>query len=172
MDKSSPVTVLIAFDSRGGLIEQLAQAIAVGVDSAPGARAVLKRIDDCTREDLFAASALILGSPNWSGITGKMKAWMDGLGDLWAERQMEGKIGAAFTAGASRSAGIEFTLLTLIHWMLANGMLIAGLPWTESLRDSGSYYGATATGAIRAIDLELGRQLGARVAELARRNRV
>ncbi len=158
--------VLIVFDSRGGLIERLAQGVAQGVAAVPGVTARLSRIDDTTKADLEKADAIILGSPNWSGITGKMKQWMDGLGDLWSEGQIKDKIGAAFTAGSSKSAGIEFTLLTMIHWMLAGGMVIAGLPWNEGMRTTGSYYGATATGAVQEADLEQARALGKRVAEL------
>ena len=135
----------------------------------PGATAKLRRIDDAVKEELFAADAVIFGSPNWSGITGKMKQWLDQLGDLWSEGQLVNKIGAAFTAGSSRSAGIEFTLLTLFHWMLAGGMLLCGLPWNERMRSTGSYYGATASGSVEEDDLEQARELGRRVAELATR---
>lgn len=161
--------VLVLFDSRGGLIEQLAGAVGQGVDSVHGASASLKRIDDATRDDLFQADAIIFGSPNWSGVTGKMKQWLDSVGDVWSEGHLVNKIGAAFTAGSSKSAGIEFTLLTLIHWMLAGGMLIAGLPWNERMRTTGSYYGATASGTVQPDDLEQARALGRRVAELALR---
>ena len=161
--------VLVVFDSRGGLIETLAQGVAEGVESVKGATLRLLRIDDATKQDLFAADAIVLGSPNWTGITGKLKQWMDDQGDLWAEGQLRNKIGAAFTAGSSKSAGSEFTLLMLIHWMLAGGMIIAGLPWNEEMRTSGSYYGATAAGSIEPVDLEQARRLGRRVAELALR---
>ncbi len=161
--------VLVLFDSRGGLIEQLARGVGQGVESVPGATARLLRIDDAAREDLFAADAVVFGSPNWSGITGKMKQWLDQAGDVWAEGQLLNKVGAAFTAGSSKSAGIEFTLLTLIHWMLAGGMIVAGLPWSERMRTTGSYYGATASGSVEPDDLEQARALGRRVAELAAR---
>ncbi|MCH8283395.1 MAG: NAD(P)H-dependent oxidoreductase [Chloroflexi bacterium] len=163
------IQVLVLFDSRGGLIEQLAQGVGQGVESVDGASPRLLRIDDATREDLFQTDALVLGSPNWSGITGKLKQWLDGVGDVWAEGQLTDKIGAAFTAGSSRSAGIEFTMLTLMHWMLAGGMLIAGLPWNELMRTTGSYYGATAAGAVQEDDLAQARSLGRRVAVLALR---
>ena len=145
----------------------MAQAVGDGVGGVAGATASLKRIDDAAKEELFRADAVILGSPNWSGITGKMKQWMDDLGDLWSEGQLVNKIGAAFTAGSSKSAGIEFTLLALFHWMLAGGMIICGLPWNERMRSTGSYYGATASGSVQDEDREQARELGKRVAELA-----
>ena len=48
-------------------------------------------------------------------------------------------------------------------------MVIVGLPWTERMRTSGSYYGATSAGDISPEDLEQARELGARVARLAMR---
>ena len=163
--------VLIVHDSHrpGSLIEQLAQSVAAGVDQVPGAQSRVLHVNDLTREDLARSAALVLGSPNWSGISGNLKQRLDDLGDLWAEGVLTDKIGAAFTAGTSRHAGIEFTLLTLIHWLLAGGMIFAGLPWEESMRTSGSYYGATAAGSVQDADRAQAERLGRRVAEVAKR---
>ena len=49
--------------------------------------------------------------------------------------------------------------------MLACGMLIVGLPWSERMRVSGSYYGATAAGTVTEDDLAQAWDLGARLAE-------
>ena len=73
----------------------------------------------------------------------------------------------AFTASDGRHSGTEFTLLNVLHWMLGNGMLIVGLPWTPVMARAGAYYGATATGAITNEDLDQARALGKRVAEYA-----
>jgi len=162
------VHILVLYDSRGGLIEKLAHGVGEGV-RLTGAEARLLRIDDAKKEDLFAADGVVFGSPNWSGITGKMKQWLDGVGDVWAEGQVLNKVGAAFTAGSSKSAGIEFTLLTLIHWMLAGGMVVAGLPFNERMRTTGSYYGATAAGTVTEDDLAQARVLGKRVADMTLR---
>ena len=163
------VEVLVLYDSRGGLIEQLAKGVGEGVAQVPDAAARLRRIDDAVREDLFRADAIILGSPNWTGITGKMKLWMDNAGDMWSEGQLVNKVGAAFTAGSSKSAGIELTLLMLFHWMFAGGMVVCGLPWNERMRTTGSYYGPTAAGSVQPDDLANARALGRRVAEIATR---
>jgi NAD(P)H dehydrogenase (quinone) len=165
----TPVSVLLIFDSRGGLTEQLAEAVADGVRSVEGAELRYRRLDDAHVEELREADALILGSPNWSGMTGKLKEWMDYSGDLWETGELAGKVGAAFTAGWSRSAGTEATLLQLLHLLLAQGMIIVGLPWSERMRRSGSYYGATAHGEVTDDDREQARALGRRVAETALR---
>jgi NAD(P)H dehydrogenase (quinone) len=46
-------------------------------------------------------------------------------------------------------------------------MLIVGLPWSDRMRVSGSYYGATAVGEVTDDDRAQARELGRRVAELA-----
>ncbi|HEY7270885.1 MAG TPA: NAD(P)H-dependent oxidoreductase [Dehalococcoidia bacterium] len=165
----NPVRVLILFDSRGGLTERLAEAIAAGVREE-GGEVLYHRIHETEPAVLLDdMDAIIIGSPNWSGITGKLKDWFDYSGDLWESGELAGKVGAAFTAGYSRSGGIEATLLQLMHLLLSHGMYFVGLPWTDAMRTSGSYYGATAHGAVTDDDLAQARVLGARVAEVARR---
>jgi len=160
---------MILFDSRGGLTEQLAEAVAEGVRATPGVTLRYRRLDDASVDDLKQSDALVLGSPNWSGVTGKLKDWMDHTGDLWETGELEGKIGAAFTGGWSRSGGTEATLLQLLHLLFAHGMLVLGLPWSERMRRSGSYYGATAHGEVTDDDRAQARDLGRRVAELSQR---
>ena len=159
--------VLVLYDSRGGLVEELAQAVAEGVRAVSSAELVLRQVDEADPADLLLCDALIVGSPNWSGITGKLKLWFDESGDLWESGGLAGKPSGAFTAGWSRSGGTEATLLQLVHLLMAHGMLMVGLPWTDRMRISGSYYGATAHGHVTAEDLDQSRVLGRRVADLA-----
>jgi NAD(P)H dehydrogenase (quinone) len=159
--------VLVLFDSRGGLVQHLADAVAEGVRATPGAELLFRRLDEADPAELPTCDALILGSPNWSGMTGKLKEWFDYSGDLWQTGELAGKPGGAFAAGYSRSGGIEATLLQLLHLLLGHGMIVVGLPWTDRMRVSGSYYGATAHGAVTDDDRAQARALGRRVAELA-----
>ena len=161
--------VLLLYDSRGGLVETLATAVAEGVRELPGVELLDRRLDQAEQGDLLRCDALILGSPNWTGMTGKLKQWLDESGDLWETGELAGKPGAAFTAGWSVSGGIEATLLQLFHLLVGHGMIFVGLPWSELMRRSGSYYGATAHGEVTAEDREQARALGRRVAELALR---
>jgi NAD(P)H dehydrogenase (quinone) len=158
--------ILLLFDSRGGLTEHLAEAIAEGVRSVDAVELSYRRIDEAQQRELLECDGLIIGSPNWSGMTGKLKEWFDYSGDLWESGELAGKPGAVFTAGWSRSGGIEATLLQLIHLLLAHGMIVVGLPWSETMRRSGSYYGATAHGEVTDDDRAQAHALGARVAEL------
>ncbi len=169
MPNGRTARVLLLFDSRGGLTEQLAEAVAEGVRAVPGIELSYRRIDEADQSELQTTDALILGSPNWSGMTGKLKEWFDYSGDLWESGELTGKVGACFTAGWSRSGGIEATLLQLIHLILSHGMVFVGLPWSDRMRRSGSYYGATAHGEVTDDDREQASALGRRVAETALR---
>lgn len=164
-----PVRTLVISDSRDGLTARLAAAVVEGVASIDGAVAIARTPDDATIDDLLQCDALVLGSPNWSGITGKLKDWIDYTGDLWESGELAGKVGACFTAGWSRSAGTEATLLQLLHLLFAHGMIVVGLPWNQYMPTSGSYYGATAHGRVSAADIEQARILGRRVTEFALR---
>jgi NAD(P)H dehydrogenase (quinone) len=159
--------ILVLYDSRAGLVRGLAEAVGEGVRSVDGAELVERPIDDAEPADLLRCDALILGSPNWTGVSGKLKTWMDESGDLWESGDLAGKLGAAFTAGWSVNAGVEATLLQLFHILVGHGMIFVGLPWSERMRASGSYYGATARGELIEEDREQARALGRRVARLA-----
>jgi NAD(P)H dehydrogenase (quinone) len=166
MSDDRRINVLLLFDSEGGLTEQLAESVAEGVRSLAGVELLYRRLSEAAPSDLRQADALIVGSPNWSGMTGRLKDWFDRSGDLWQTGELAGKPGAAFTAGWSRSAGTEATLLQILHLLLSHGMLIVGLPWSERMRRSGSYYGATAHGEVTQDDRAQARALGRRVAEV------
>ena len=162
--------ILLIYDSRGGLTEQLADSIESGITGAGGV-CVRRRVDEAAVQDLLNVDGYVVGSPNWSGITGKLKEWWDFTGDLWESGDLAGRPAAAFTAGYSRSGGIEATLLQLFHLLVAHGLVFVGMPWTERMRISGSYYGATAHGAVTDDDRAQAEALGARIAGIAEKLR-
>jgi len=160
-------TVLVLYDSREGLVAELARAVCAGVQAVADVELRARTVDEAEPAELLEADGLILGSPNWTGITGKLKEWMDRSGDLWESGELAGKPGGAFTAGWSPHGGLEATLLQLMHLILGHGMVFVGLPWSERMRQSGSYYGATAHASVSDDDRAQARALGRRVAEFA-----
>ena len=164
-----PVAILVLYDHKGPGIEALALAVAQGVSSSGVGIVTIKKTHEADRGDLIRADGLLLGSPNWSGITGSLKQWLDDQGDLWEERALAGRPAAAFTSGWGRHSGMEMTLLQVVHWMLACGMIVVGLPWSDRMRHSGSYYGATTTGGVTDDDLAQARELGARLTMITAR---
>jgi NAD(P)H dehydrogenase (quinone) len=148
----------------------LAAAVSDGARSIPGTEARVRTLAEADIDEVGESDGLVLGSPNWSGMSARMKEWLDQGEDYWEYQLLAGRVGAAFTAARSRSSGNEITLLQLWHVMLANGMICVGLPWSSTMRtSSNSYYGPIAVGPAGPDDLESARVLGRRVAETARR---
>ena len=155
--------VLVLYDSQG-LVAELARSVIAGAESVEGVEVWDRPLEDADQSELVRCDALILGSPNWTGMTGRLKHWWDYTGDLWESGELAGKPSAAFSAGWSPSGGLEATLLQLVHLLIGHGMLIVGLPWSSTMNHSGSYYGATAVRKVTELDREQARRLGARVA--------
>ena len=160
--------MLVVHDSRTGLVRRLAAAVCEGVRGA-GAEPLDRPLAEADPAELPGCDALILGSPNWTGTTGALKDWFDRSGDLWESGDLAGKPGAAFAAGRSPHGGLETTLQQLMHLLVGHGMVFVGLPWSERMLRSGSWYGATAAGEVREADREQARALGRRVARIALR---
>ncbi len=161
-DSSRDVVVLVLYDSQG-LVAELAQSIVEGASSVSGVEVWDRPLDQADKDELVQCDALILGSPNWTGITGRLKHWWDYTGDLWESGELANKPAAAFSAGWSPSGGLEATLLQLVHLLIGHGMLIVGLPWSPTMNHSGSYYGATAVRKVTEMDRQQARRLGERV---------
>lgn len=147
--------VLILFYSMYGHIHTMAQAMAEGVNSVAGAEAVLRRAPEtlpdavlekmgalepqkqwadipvCTVDDMAAADALIIGTPTRFGSAcGQIRQLLDATGGLWAKGTMIGKAGSVFTSSATQHGGQEATLLGLHIYLLHQGMVVVGLPYS------------------------------------------
>src|SRR5437870_6369327 len=168
-DEPLPFAVLVTYHSRTGNTEKMARAVVDGARSVPGARVVLKRVGEVTKEDLFSADALIVGSPvYWSNMAGQVKTFFDDWQlkfGVFPEFKMRDKVGAAFTTGGQAASGKELTMLTILAAMLGNQMIVVS---------GGGAFGASATseGDSPGIDdkeLTGARELGRRVAEVTGR---
>src|ERR1700716_134788 len=125
----SSVTVYVIYDGDpDGPIDRLAHAVSEGAGSVDGVAVVLHTAQQASIDQMVAADAIILGSPNWHGMTADLKRVIDQTGLIWEQGKLVGKVGAAFTSGWSRAGGQEITLLTLLHTLLAPGMVLGGFP--------------------------------------------
>src|SRR5262245_31627222 len=161
------VSVLVTYHSSTGNTEKMSQCAADGAKAVTGTTVVLKRVSEVTADDLVSCDALIVGSPVYFGnMSGDVKIFFDNWllkFDLWRDRKMRNKIGAAFATGASISNGKEVTMLTMLAAMLVNQMVVVG---------GGGAFGASATAGgdppgLGAKELAEARSLGQRVAEIA-----
>jgi NAD(P)H dehydrogenase (quinone) len=101
-----------------------------------------------TIEDLEECDGLILGCPtHYGNMPAAMKYFIDSTSALWMGGKLAGKPAAVFSASTSMHGGQESTLLTMMLPLLHHGMLIVGLPYTETelfqTKTGGSPYGAT-----------------------------
>lgn len=157
--------ILVLYYSRTGHVAAMAQQVARGIESQPGARARVRTVPpvSATREDkvdpipesgppyashddLKECAGLALGSPTRFGnMAAPLKYFLDGTGDLWVSGALAGKPAAVFTSTASLHGGQETTLLSMMLPLLHHGMLIVGVPYTEpeliSTASGGTPYG-------------------------------
>lgn len=194
--------VLIPFYSRSGTIEALAKAIAEGaqgegaevrlrrarelvghdiLSSVPGwkesAEAMNARYAEPTAEDAVWADGLIFGTPTRFGaVASELKAYIDGLGGLWAKGALNGKAGSAFAGSATPHGGNEITSLSLYPVFAHLGLIIVPTGFADAamFAGAGTPYGASVVsgnppaGPTEA-ELAVARFQGRRVAQIARK---
>ncbi len=189
--------VLVLFYSRGGATATMAQQVCRGVELVSGIGARLRTVppvsanceqteDDipsdgplyCELDDLRDCAGLVMGSPTRFGnMASPLKYFLDQSSALWLSGAMIDKPAAVFTSTSSLHGGQESTLLTMMLPLLHHGMLIVGLPYSESglmvTESGGTPYGASHWAGAdnsRAVDegeSALCRALGRRVARIA-----
>jgi NAD(P)H dehydrogenase (quinone) len=149
--------ILIVYDSKTGNTEEMALAVADGVEDCGGGVTV-KKVDEVTNEDLLEADGIIVGSPTYYGqMSGRIKSMFDE--SIRIHGKLDGKIGAAFTSSGGVASGAETTIVSILEAMLVHGMIIKGTART-------GHYGAAAVGKPKERDIERCRELGKTVANL------
>jgi NAD(P)H dehydrogenase (quinone) len=144
--------ILVLYYSRYGATAEMAQIIARGIETHPHCQARIRTVpavstvceakeDDIpaegppyvTLDDLRECAALVLGSPTRFGnMAAALKYFIDSTSSLWLGGELAGKPAAVFTSTASMHGGQETTLLSMMLPLLHHGMLLMGLPYTES----------------------------------------
>ena len=184
--------VLVLYYSRNGHVKMLAEQIALGIESTgmearlrtvPAVSTVCEASESdipdtghiyCTDDDLANCSGLLLGSPTRFGnMAAPLKYFIDGTAGLWMNCAMINKPAGVFTSTSSMHGGQESTLLTMMLPLLHQGMVIAGLPYSEpeltSTKTGGTPYGATHVEAenLSVEEVQLSQAQGKRIALLA-----
>ena len=187
--------LLILFYSASCSVKNLAHAIAVGAEESnikvkirtvPRVSSKNEKVDPsipdtgeiyCTKDDLINCGGMAIGSPTRFGsMASPMKYFLDSTGDLWATNALENKPGIAFTSTSSMHGGQESTLFNLITFMLHQGMLIAGTPYSvdelNKTKSGGTPYGPThvenfnSSNELTKDEYEIARKTGLRLANL------
>jgi len=167
------VQVLVAYHTRWGNTDRMAQAVVEGVRRVPGAVAVLKKVEDVSKDDLQQARGIILGCPTYyANIPGKMK---DAI-DQWSWKMkvdFTDKVGGAFATGGGQTGGKEHVVVSLLLFMLSNRMVVAGPLYSDEKGEDvwGEPGSSAMTGpldpGVGPGELDAARRLGERIARLA-----
>jgi NAD(P)H dehydrogenase (quinone) len=117
---------------------------------AKKSREVFSHIALARPEDLADADAIIFGTPTRFGnMCAQMRNFLDQTGALWAQGALVGKVGSVFSSTGTQHGGQETTITSFHATLLHQGMVIVGLPYSESRQmtlseiSGGSPYGAT-----------------------------
>lgn len=187
--------VLVLYYSRHGATRTMAKHIARGIEQS-GIEARLRTVPSisttceaiepaipeegslyCTEQDLSNCSGLALGSPTRFGnMAAPLKYFIDGTSAQWLSGTLINKPASVFSSSSSLHGGQETTLLSMMIPLLHHGMVIAGLPYSETAlletTTGGTPYGATHVAgqnnrALDEIELSLCLAQGKRLGELA-----
>jgi len=155
--------ILILYYSKSGNTKKIAEAVGQGVSRVEGVEPVLRSSADVNKDDFLEASGVIAGSPVYFGVmAAELKKVFDDF--VGIRKQMENKIGAAFTTSGDPTGGKETTMMSIICCLLIYGMIIVGDPMSAT-----GHYGCACVGAPDADTIENARKLGERVAQVAKK---
>ena len=198
--------VRIVFYSMYGHIYRMAEAVAEGARELEGASVELLQVPELVPDDLleklgakkarkaFAhipvakpddladADAIVFGIPTRFGnMCAQMRNFLDQTGGLWQQNALVGKVGSVFASTATQHGGQETTIISSYVTLLHHGMVIVGLPYSETRQmaleeiSGGSPYGATTIAAPDGSrlpsenELAMARFQGRHVATIARK---
>lgn len=161
------IKILVLYYSRHGNVAEMARHVARGVEQVSGCEAVLRTVPEISTvcetttatipdsgavyanlDDLKQCHGLALGSPvHFGNMAAPLKYFLDSTSELWLAGTMVGKPAVVFDASASIHGGQESTLLNMMLPLLHHGMMMLGLPYTETelltTKTGGTPYGAS-----------------------------
>ena len=191
--------ILVLYYSRYGATEKMAQHIARGVEEIDGMQAVVRTVPAVSTvceavedsipdegapyaslDELRECSGLALGSPTRFGnMAAPLKYFIDSTSSLWLGGELAGKPAAVFTSTSSLHGGQETTLISMMLPLLHHGMLITGIPYSETdllhTDAGGTPYGAShlagtdSKNRLTDAEIRLCHAMGKRLAETAQK---
>jgi NAD(P)H dehydrogenase (quinone) len=198
------IKVQVIFYSMYGHVHKMAEAVVEGAKQVPGAEVSLYQVPELMPDDvlekygakaakaglakipiakvdqLAEADAIIFGTPTRFGnMAAQMRNFLDQTGGLWAKGSLIGKVGSVFASTGSQHGGQETTITSFHTTLLHHGMVIVGVPYSESgltnMLDisGGTPYGATTLAGPDGSrqpsenELKIARYQGNHVAEIA-----
>jgi NAD(P)H dehydrogenase (quinone) len=200
---SPSLSILVLYYSRHGSTRKLAELLAQGIESVQGCDALLRTVPSVSAvseatepdvpadgapyvelSDLQKCAAIALGSPTRFGnMAAPLKYFWDGTSAQWLAGALVGKPACVFTSTGSLHGGQESTLISMMMPLLHHGMMVLGLPYTESAlmttSTGGTPYGASHWSGVngnlpiseetRMLTIALGRRLATTAQQMARK---
>ncbi|SFH99768.1 NAD(P)H:quinone oxidoreductase [Planctomicrobium piriforme] len=165
--------IQVVFYSMYGHIYKMAEAVAEGAKSVPGAEVSLLQVPELVPDaalertgakkvrDTFAsiplattngladADAIIFGTPTRFGnMCAQMRNFLDQTGGLWAKGGLIGKVGSVFASTGTQHGGQETTITSFHTTLLHHGMIIVGVPYScQEITNMNEITGGTPYGA-------------------------
>ncbi len=159
--------LLVLYYSRYGSVAKMAQQVARGIESIAGIEVRIRTVPDISTvceaveekippagppyaslDDVRGAIGIALGSPTRFGnMAAPLKHFIDSLSGLWFSGELVNKPAGLFSSTSSLHGGQETTLLSMMLPLIHLGMIIVGVPYTESdlstTQTGGTPYGPT-----------------------------
>jgi NAD(P)H dehydrogenase (quinone) len=159
--------ILVLYYSLHGNVAAMARLVARGVEEVDGMQARLRTVPKISTvcevsedavpaegppyaeaRDLEECAGLVLGSPTRFGnMAAPLKYFLDGTADAWISGTLSGKPAGVFTSTSTLHGGQETTLISMMLPLLHHGMVVLGLPYSESALNrttsGGTPYGAS-----------------------------
>jgi NAD(P)H dehydrogenase (quinone) len=190
--------ILVLFYSRHGATAEMAKQIARGIEMVDGIHARLRTVPAVSAEceavspavpedgapyvtisDLQECIGLALGSPTRFGnMAAPLKYFIDSTSALWLSGQLVNKPATVFTSSSSIHGGQETTCLSMMLPLIHHGMVLLGVPYSETelltTQTGGTPYGtshlagADSDQPLSDDEIKLCRAQGRRLAETAK----
>jgi len=166
--------VLVVYYSARGHTKAMAEAVAGGAKLVTMVDVKVLTIDEAKKKDILDADAIIVGSPVYNAnIVPQVQKFINSW--PFKNTPLKNKIGAAFVSAGGISAGEETAMLSILRSMLIFEMIVVGGPtWRTAFGASAIVeeepFGEESSETKLVADpfLDKARQLGERVAELAK----
>lgn len=159
--------ILVLYYSRHGAVAEMAKLIARGIEEVAGMEARIRSVPPVSTvceaveesiptegapyvelDDLKECVGLAMGSPTHFGnMASPLKHFIDSTSPLWLSGSLIGKPATLFTSTSSLHGGQESTLLSMMLPLLHHGMVLTGVPYSETAllttKSGGTPYGSS-----------------------------
>jgi len=131
--------LLVAYYSRTGNTQKMAEIIAGAAREVRGVEVTLRPVGELSADDLLEFDGIVIGSPVYYGsMAAEVKRLIDE--SVVHHGKLAGKVGGAFASSGGPGGGNETTVLDIVKALLIHGMVVRGDP-------EGDHYGPIAVGA-------------------------